>query len=73
MPVESAVDHPTYDFAGNTVTSLIAPSRGAWSACSIASRPRPATDSHHIATTTSIRSRSQPVGVCGAPTRQPLS
>ncbi len=28
MPVERADDHPTYDFGGNTVTSLIAPSRG---------------------------------------------
>jgi quercetin dioxygenase-like cupin family protein len=28
MPVESADDHPLYDFGGNTVTSLIAPSRG---------------------------------------------
>ena len=28
MPVESTEDHPTYDFGGNTVTSLIAPSRG---------------------------------------------
>jgi quercetin dioxygenase-like cupin family protein len=28
MPLERAVDHPTYDFGGNTVTSLIAPSRG---------------------------------------------
>jgi quercetin dioxygenase-like cupin family protein len=28
MPVESADDHPTYDFGGNTITSLIAPSRG---------------------------------------------
>jgi hypothetical protein len=31
MPVESAADHPTYNFGGNTVTSLIAPSRGEWS------------------------------------------
>jgi quercetin dioxygenase-like cupin family protein len=28
MSVESADNHPTYDFGGNTVTSLIAPSRG---------------------------------------------
>jgi len=28
MSVENAGDHPTYDFGGNTVTSLIAPSRG---------------------------------------------
>ena len=28
MPVEKADDHPTYDFGGNTITSLIAPSRG---------------------------------------------
>jgi len=28
MPVESADEHPTYDFGGNAITSLIAPSRG---------------------------------------------
>ena len=29
MPVERAVDHPTFELGGNTVTSLAAPSRGA--------------------------------------------
>jgi quercetin dioxygenase-like cupin family protein len=28
LAVEGAADHPTYDFGGNAVTSLIAPSRG---------------------------------------------
>ena len=29
MAVERAVDHPTFELGGNTVTSLAAPSRGA--------------------------------------------
>jgi len=28
MPVERAADHPTFENAGNTITSLVAPARG---------------------------------------------
>jgi hypothetical protein len=69
MPVESVDDHPTYDFGGNTVTSLIAPSRGGVEC--VLYNLRQATVFPRIVTITSIRSRSLPVGVFGTSMSRP--
>ena len=73
MPIERAADHPTYDFGGNTVTSLIAPSRGGVECVlyRVVSPPGYGLPPHrhdHLDTFT-----SQPVGACGTWTRRPSS
>ena len=54
MPVERAADHPTFEIAGNTVTSYAAPGRGSDGERLVPYRPaRPAVACRRTATITS--------------------
>ena len=58
MPVERATDHPTFELAGNHVTSLAAPSRGSEEVALFRTELPRGVGSRRIATTTTTCSRS---------------